>query len=228
MKRRLTFDNLPQLRKDSDDLEMDIELSKMEDNSGHSPLSVVNPLINNETNNSQNQLDTSTNTPIHDDTYSSLKFVYAVIIHTIIFSVFESLFFWFYVAKSEEDMIRNNLFFISSLVDTICLNFPTDSINLDPITNYIESDINNSNIHGSIQYTFVLNGGLICLGLLMNIVFCILRLDLKMINKKVFKESFIIMILLFAYEYVFFRCVVYNYKPVSMAELAEEIISPCR
>jgi len=106
-----------------------------------------------------------------DEEYSKIKenliHVYHIIFHIFLFSIFESIFFWYYIVAQEEKAFKRHFSQINMISELICANV---DLNLDPLYDYVEKQNVNYNNEVPLRFTFMLNGFLICLVFLMNII----------------------------------------------------------
>ena len=156
--------------------------------------------------------------------YKYIYFSYQILCHIFLFSVFESFFFWYYIVPQENKMVKNQFKSIDMVSNLICLN--TD-IDLDPLFDYLEEERRNYNNNTSLKFTLLLNASLSTLIGLYNMYFKLNKYSLLKINKNIIKDQSILLILLFAYEYVFFQNVIYIYKPKDLFSYDEYLFTSC-
>ena len=150
--------------------------------------------------------------------------LYAILFHIFIFSVFESLFFWYYITKQENKALENQFKDVIMISNFLCLNFDLD---LDPVYDYLKDQRVNFNNDVPIHNTFLLNTFLFSFILFLNILMKILKLNLKEENIKTLRNNAFLFLLLFVYEFLFFKNIIYNYKPKSISELTVKIFNQC-
>lgn len=150
-------------------------------------------------------------------------YIYNILSHVFVFSLCESLFFWIYVTKQEDNAFKNQFNELKMISDLICVNYDID---LSPYYNYLDNNIKTNN-QSSLNYTYIFNGGLFCLVLFMNGIMKLYYNNIFDINKKTYKNIGLLMILLFVYEYIFFNNVIYNYKPKSIVEINKLLFDQC-
>lgn len=150
-------------------------------------------------------------------------YIYNILSHVFVFSLCESLFFWIYVTKQEDNAFKNQFNELKMISDLICVNYDID---LSPYYNYLDNNIKTNN-QSSLNYTYIFNGGLFCLVLFMNGIMKLYYNNIFDINKKTYKNIGLLMILLFVYEYIFFNNVIYNYKPKSILEINKLLFDQC-
>lgn len=152
-----------------------------------------------------------------------IKF-YHIIVHIFIFSIFESFFFWYYIVYQEEKAFRNNYKELSMVSNLVCLNY---KVNLDPLYEYMKNENINYNNNVPLRFTYVLNGSLLFLIIIFNMIMVWGKLNIKKINLYVLKENFVVLVGLFLYEYLFFQNIIYNYKPKSATDFKSILFSQC-
>lgn len=155
--------------------------------------------------------------------------------HVALISIFETLFFFFFVSSLEDTGIQTTVhMFISDAVDA-CSNLTPSEIIL--VDNVLEPYINVSTIDRQAANEYAMrtayNAHLfdkawIYVGSLCGL-FCILALytrlrKLTLSWKKILLENLAMVILLALYEYMFFSSVIVPYKAVSAQEIARNAI----
>jgi hypothetical protein len=80
--------------------------------------------------------------------------IYHVVMHVFLFSVFESIFFWYYIVEQEEKAFKNHLKDIIMISNLFCVNM---NLNLDPLYEYMESEHRIYNNNVPLRFTFVLS-----------------------------------------------------------------------
>ncbi len=164
---------------------------------------------------------------IHKDNNSiceKIIYIYNGVVHIFIFSLFESMFFWFYIVQQEEKAFRQNLKPVKMIGEIFCINSHLD---LSPLRNYIRNEQKEYNNHVSVRFTYILNGSLMVLIILMNIILKIHKQNLYKVNFYIIRQNTFLLICLFIYEYLFFQNIIYNYKPKEMVRLTSIILDKC-
>ena len=149
---------------------------------------------------------------------------YCIIFHIFVFSMFESLFFWFYITNQENNVLKNQMKDAKLIGDLVCENIDLDVTSL---LVYFEDENTKWNNNVPLHNTFVLNS--ILLGSLLANLFVLKynKIDLLQVHSKIYKNQFFLYIVLFAYEYAFFQNVIYNYHPTSMVNLYKNVFHKC-
>ncbi|MBI95834.1 hypothetical protein CL656_01665 [bacterium] len=178
-------------------------------------------IVNRNDNNSIN----SENSESNGNTIKKITIrLYAVFLHIFIFSVFESIFFWYYIIVQENEALERQFSELIMISNLVCVNIDLD---LDPFYDYLSEQRVNFNNRVSVNNTFLLNGFLLGLIILFNFFMKIMKLNVFKQNKNILKNHFLIFILLFIYEYIFFSNIIYNYKPKSIAEITKKFFNEC-
>ena len=191
---------------------MEIELDKLHDIPHSSSLSNIDDL--------EFQ---SNNTIIDNNVKKKLIYIYNIISHIFVFSLCESLFFWFYIIQQENKAFKDQFNELKMISNLICLNYDLD---LSPYYNYLEKE-NKIQNQVPINYTIYFNGGLFFIVLSLNGIIKMYYNDVIEINKKTYKNIGVLMIFLFAYEFLFFNNVIYNYKPKSIVNINKLLFTQC-
>ena len=160
---------------------------------------------------------------MHNGKYKIIR-LYHIIMHIFLFSVFESLFFWFYIVYQEEKVFTKNFKDLTMISNLICVNI---DINLDPLYHYIKKENNHYNNNVPLRFTYILNGSLVVIIVILNMIMFWSKLNIMKINEKILKNDSVILIGLFLYEYLFFQNVIYNYKPPISENLISLFFSSC-
>lgn len=155
---------------------------------------------------------------------SYLIYFYKVFFHIFIFSVFESLFFWFYVTDQEDAALKNQFKQLDMLSNLICSNI---DIHLDPFYEYLSEQRIKYNNDVPINNTIMLNTYLFCTLLLLNFLLKLSKINIVKKNIEIIKKCSFLFFLLFLYEYLFFKNVIYNYQPKSITEITKSLFNEC-
>ena len=155
---------------------------------------------------------------------SYLIYFYKVFFHIFIFSVFESFFFWFYVTDQEDAALKNQFKQLDMLSNLICSNVDID---LDPFYEYLSEQRIKYNNDVPINNTIMLNTYLFCTLLLLNFLLKISKINILKKNIEIIKKCSFLFFLLFLYEYLFFKNVIYNYQPKSITEITKSLFNEC-
>ncbi len=150
--------------------------------------------------------------------------LYAVFFHITIFSIFESLFFWYYITNQEDKALKNQFNDVIMLSNVLCLNLDLD---LDPVYEYLREQRVSFNNNVPLHNTFVLNSFLLSFIVFLNVILKALKLNIKEENIKAIRNNSLLFLLLFIYEYLFFKNIIYNYKPKSISELTLKMFNKC-
>tara|TARA_Y100000816_G_scaffold283712_1_gene260899 strand:+ start:790 stop:1362 length:573 start_codon:yes stop_codon:yes gene_type:complete len=150
--------------------------------------------------------------------------IYHIVSHVFLFSVFESFFFWFYIVDQEEKAFKSHFKDIIMISNLFCLNMDLD---LAPLYEYMESEHRIYNNDVPLRFTYVLNGYLLGIIVVLNILLKWNGQSIRNINVYVLKQDAIILILLFLYEYLFFQNIIYNYKPQSAMDVKSLLFDQC-
>lgn len=150
--------------------------------------------------------------------------IYHIVSHVFLFSVFESIFFWFYIVDQEEKAFKSHFKDIIMISNLFCLNMDLD---LAPLYEYMESEHRIYNNNVPLRFTYVLNGYLLGIIVVLNLLLKWNGQSIQNINVYVLKQDAIILILLFLYEYLFFQNIIYNYKPKSAMDVKSLLFDQC-
>lgn len=155
-----------------------------------------------------------------------ISYLYQIFFHIFIFSIFESIFFWIYITKQEDGAIENQFDDILGITDIICkdINY---NFNFYPIYDILEKNRKNYNNDTSITTTYMLNMYLFFLIILFNGIMKYLNINLKKKNIELLKSHSLLFLLLFVYEYVFFKTIVYTYTPKSINKILKKFMNIC-
>lgn len=150
--------------------------------------------------------------------------IYHIVSHVFLFSVFESIFFWFYIVDQEEKAFKSHFKDIIMISNLFCLNMDLD---LAPLYEYMESEHRIYNNNVPLRFTYVLNGYLLGIIVVLNLLLKWNGQSIRNINVYVLKQDAIVLISLFLYEYLFFQNIIYNYKPQSAMDVKSLLFDQC-
>lgn len=150
--------------------------------------------------------------------------LYHMLMHIFLFSIFESVFFWFYITKQEEIAFRRHFEDLTMISNLICINV---NIDLEPLYDYIENEHDNYNNQVPIRFTYILNGSLFSFIIILNMILYWQNYNLYKINKGILKQDSILLIGLFLYEYLFFQNIIYTYKPSAVMNIKMLLFTEC-
>ena len=167
------------------------------------------------------KVDDSTN-----DYIQVVSYFYQVFVHVFIFSLFESLFFWFYITKEEDLAILNQIEDVILLGNMLCTNI-NDDIDFSSLYNYQKEKRDNYNHKLPFNNTIMLNTYLLSTIVLLNIFLKFGRVNIIILNYKVIKNQSVTFLCLFIYEYLFFKNIIYNYVPNSSNKIVKKIFEQC-
>tara|TARA_Y100000766_G_C18886179_1_gene595980 strand:+ start:1300 stop:1869 length:570 start_codon:yes stop_codon:yes gene_type:complete len=155
-----------------------------------------------------------------------VSYLYQVFFHIFIFSIFESIFFWIYITNQEDSAIENQFDNILDVTDIICkdINY---KFNFYPMYNILEKNRQNYNNNTSIRTTYMLNIYLLLLIILFNGIMKYLNMGVIKKNLELIKSHSFLFLLLFIYEYVFFKTIVYTYTPKSINKILKKFMNIC-
>ncbi len=156
----------------------------------------------------------------------NLIYFYQVFIHIFIFSLFESFFFWFYITKEEDKAILNQIDDVALIGNLFCSNI-NDDIDFSSIYDYQKENRDDYNEKVPLNNTIMLNSYLFSVIVLFNFIFKVCKKDIIKVNYKIIKHQSLTFILLFLYEYLFFRNIIYNYVPNSSNKIIKKIFEKC-
>lgn len=155
---------------------------------------------------------------------SNIVYLYHIVFHIFLFSIFESIFFWFYIVEQEENAFKNNYKEITMISNLICIN---GNFDLTPLYHYMKDENINYNKNVPLRFTFVLNGSLFIFICFINLIFYWNRQNIKKINYIILKKDSVVLIGLFLYEYLFFQNIIYNYKPRAAMDIQSLLFTQC-
>lgn len=150
--------------------------------------------------------------------------IYHIVSHIFLFSVFESIFFWFYIVDQEEKAFQNHFKDIIMISNLFCVNMDLD---LEPLYEYMENEHRIYNNDVPLRFTYMLNGYLFVIIVVLNLLLKWNGQSIRKVNVYVLKQDAIILILLFLYEYLFFQNIIYNYKPKSAMDVKSLLFDQC-
>ena len=153
-------------------------------------------------------------------------YLYSVFVHVFIFSIFESLFFWFYITKEEDNAILNQINDVVLLGNLFCTNI-NDDFDFTALYNYQKDNRDNYNEKLPFNNTILLNGYLFSTIVLLNIIMKFTKMNIIKLNINIIREQSVTFILLFTYEYLFFQNIIYNYVPNSSNKIIKKIFEKC-
>ena len=144
-----------------------------------------------------------------------------------IFSLFESLFFWFYITKKEDQAVLNQIDDVILVGNIFCSNTKNDNIDFSSLYDYQKETREDYNDRLPLNNTIMLNGYLFCTIIMLNVIFKFSNVSVLRINYRVLKKQSVTFIFLFIYEYLFFKNIVYNYVPNSSNKIFKKIFEKC-
>jgi len=165
----------------------------------------------------------------------SLNTVMRFLFHIVLISVFESLFFFIYVSTLEDSGIEKTVGgFINSAVDS-CTNFtPSEAlVATDILSLFINSTQTIQQGQIAFEHRKVFNSNLFvrawiyvgCFGTVFVLISaCVLYKKIKIQWKTMLVENIGMVLMLAAYEYMFFSTIIFPYQPISAAEISENAI----
>lgn len=169
----------------------------------------------------------------HESTFINvlIRFVF----HIALISVFESLFFFFYISKLEDNGIISTVNSIVGNVVNSCRNFtPTedaivsDVLSLFINTTNIATDANNQySMRATFNQTLLLRAWVYVGGLGGLFVVLILYVYVRGIRVhwgKLILENIGLVLMLATYEYMFFSTIIFPYMPITGSEITRNAI----
>jgi len=166
------------------------------------------------------------NDEIANDYIYVVSYFYQVFVHVFIFSIFESLFFWLYITKEEDQAILNQIEDVILVGNLFCTNI-NDDIDFSSLYDYQKDKRDNYNQELPFNNTIMLNTYLLCTIVLLNIFLKFSRTNIVILNYNILKNQSITFLCLFVYEYLFFKNVIYNYVPNSSNKIVKKIFEQC-
>ena len=157
---------------------------------------------------------------------NAVIYFYQVFIHVFIFSIFESFFFWLYITKEEDQAIMNQIEDVVLVGNLFCTNI-NDDIDFSSLYDYQKDKRDTFNNKVPLNNTIMLNTYLFCVIILLNFLLKVGRVKIIKFNYKILKHQSATFILLFVYEYLFFRNIIYNYVPNSSNKIVKKIFEKC-
>lgn len=155
-----------------------------------------------------------------------VTYFYQVFVHVFIFSLFESLFFWFYITKEEDQAILNQIEDVVLVGNLFCTNI-NDDIDFSSLYDYQKDKRENYNQKLPFNNTIMLNAYLLSTIALLNIFLKFGRINVVTLNFRILKNQSVTFVFLFIYEYLFFRNIIYNYVPNSSNKIVKKIFEQC-
>jgi hypothetical protein len=184
-----------------------------------------NKLSNLEYDDIQTKMDIKVNESINDY-IRVISYFYQVFVHVFIFSLFESLFFWLYITKEEDQAILNQIEDVVLVGNLFCSNI-NDDIDFSSLYDYQKDKREDYNQKLPFNNTIMLNAYLLSTIVLLNIFLKFGRVKIIILNYKILKNQSTTFLFLFVYEYLFFRNIIYNYVPNSSNKIMKKIFEKC-
>lgn len=206
MKKNTSSQNLSSYEMSTIDLEEN-KVSNLEDNN----IQTIDDVIVNES---------------ASDYIQVVTYFYQVFVHVFIFSLFESLFFWLYITKEEDQAILNQIEDVVLVGNLFCTNI-NDDIDFSELYDYQKDNREDYNQTVPFNNTIMLNVYLLCTIGLLNIFLKVGRTNIMTLNLKILKNQSVTFVFLFIYEYLFFRNIIYNYVPNSSNKIVKKIFEQC-
>lgn len=206
MKKNVSSQNLSDYEMSTIDLEEN-KVSNLEDNN----IQTIDDVIVNES---------------ASDYIQVVTYFYQVFVHVFIFSLFESLFFWLYITKEEDQAILNQIEDVVLVGNLFCTNI-NDDIDFSLLYDYQKDKREDYNQKVPFNNTIMLNTYLLCTIVLLNIFLKFGQINIARLNCKIIKNQSTTFLLLFVYEYLFFRNIIYNYVPNSSNKIVKKIFEKC-
>jgi hypothetical protein len=164
-----------------------------------------------------------------------LNYVLRFLFHITLISIFESVFFFLYISKLEDNGINNTVgTFVSNAV-SVCENFtePERTITNDVLSLFLNSSIIIQQGNDAFSTRTAINkvlfsrswiyvGGLGGIFTLLTIVALLRKVHIKW--KKLVLENICLVLMLAAYEYTFFSTVIFPYDPITGPEIARNAV----
>ena len=108
--------------------------------------------------------------------------------------------------------------------NVMCLNIDLD---LEPYYEYLKNERSNYNNDVVVTNTIMLNSILALTLIFINCLMRIAKIDTYKENKKILRRNGLLFLLLFLYEYAFFKSIVYNYKPKTIMQITQKLFNEC-
>ena len=188
-------------------------------------MSTINIEKNEISNAESPKLDINNDEIVNDYIYV-VSYFYQVFVHVFIFSIFESLFFWLYITKEEDQAILNQIEDVVLVGNLFCSNI-NDDIDLSSLYDYQRDKREDYNQKLPFNNTIMLNAYLLSTIVLLNIFLKFGRVKIIILNYKILKNQSTTFLFLFVYEYLFFRNIIYNYVPNSSNKIMKKIFEKC-
>jgi len=155
-----------------------------------------------------------------------VTYFYQVFVHVFIFSLFESIFFWFYISKEEDQAILNQIEDVVLVGNLFCTNI-NDDIDFSSLYDYQKGKRVSYNEKVPLNNTIMLNTYLLCTIVMLNMFLKYGQVNVFKMNIDILKNQSVTFLLLFVYEYLFFKNVIYNYVPNSSNKIVKKIFEKC-
>jgi hypothetical protein len=157
-------------------------------------------------------------------------------LHITLISLFETVFFFQYISKSEDTGIQKTVDSYINGVLTTCQNWPPNTTTI--LNDILSVLVNTSQVYTASQtasqkrnhtnQALELQAWLYVAGLASTLVVVALlghQARLRLAWKRILVENLIMVSMLGVYELVFFRTIIYNYDTMTVAELDEQIVT---
>jgi len=158
-----------------------------------------------------------------------------LLLHILLISIFESLFFFMYVSSLENNGVENTMDTFTNNAVKICNNMTTPQIDL--INSYLGPYINRTQVELDANIEFkirenwnerIMIQSWIYVGVLSGL-FCFVLLYGKLRSiyikwTKVIIENIFMVILLAVYEMLFFNTIIFRYLPLSSSEISNDTV----
>ncbi len=173
--------------------------------------------------------------------YNLCKITSNGLLHTLLLSIFETIFYWTYITKQERMALLRRLDEFKFILNLLCLN----SNNKDIITEYLNyTDDISVNNEGPFKTSILL----ILVLFILSVISLILTLLIEnltedeiikhekkkicffLITKSFFiniKNSIPLFIFISIYEFLFFQMVIYYYQPISTHKMMVNVAGDC-
>lgn len=156
-------------------------------------------------------------------------------LHITLISLFETVFFFQYISKSEDTGIQKTVdSYINGVLSTCQTWSPNTTVLLNDILSVLvnttqvqEASHSASQSRLRINQSLELQAWLYVIGLASTLVIVVLlgrQARLRLAWKRILVENLIMVSMLGVYELVFFRTIIYNYDTMTVAELDEQIV----
>jgi len=157
-------------------------------------------------------------------------------VHTFLLSIFETIFYWTYVIKKENHVIKKQINNIKVLIATLCQNVPNHYLDLDKLESSLEKERYESNNTFSLYVSIYLCVSLFLISTLF--IFLIsyqkyllnnnkfITIFLHEIRSSIYKSMFPF-VCMCIYETMFFQLVVNYYSPGNLFEYSVIMSNSC-